>query len=131
MALSIEKQLGKLIDELETRRRHRMLCEKTVESCKKLEDEQKQLVLQALVTAGLEGARGSTAQVTRVVSPIPTVVDWDKFYGYIKKNNAFDLLHRRVTTTAVIERWEAGKTIPGVDRENRLTLHVSTLRKEA
>jgi len=123
--------LGKLVDELETKRRARMAIEKSLESARADEDEMKQRVLDALAAAKLDGARGTLAQVTRKLTPIPIVTDWAKFYRYITKHNAFDLLHRRVTNTAIAERWEAGEVVSGVARENRLTLHVSSLKVEA
>lgn len=46
----------------------------------------------------------------------PTVEDWPALYKYILANNAFDILHRRVTEAAVQERWIAGETVPGVAR---------------
>jgi len=124
------KDLGRLVDELDTRRHHRLQTEKVLEDCKKREDEMKQLVLAALAAAGLDGARGRHAQVTRKLTPTPVVKDWALFYAYVKKQGAFDLLHRRLTTTAVLERWEQGVKIPGLDQEQRLTLHVTSLRRE-
>lgn len=123
--------LGALIDELERRRRARLDAEAEVARRREAEDAQKRLVLDALAAANLDGARGRLAQVTRKLVPLPVVTDWESLYAYVKRRNAFDLLHRRLTTTAVLERWEAGETVPGVDREQRLTLHVSALRRES
>lgn len=43
------------------------------------------------------------------------VNDWNKFYKYIVKNDAWDLLQKRVGQTAYRERKEAGVKIPGTD----------------
>lgn len=46
----------------------------------------------------------------------PTVEDWNALYVYIRENNAFELLHRRVTESAVQERWFDGVAVPGVTK---------------
>lgn len=43
----------------------------------------------------------------------PTITDWDKFYAYVTTTNSFDLLHKRLSSTAFKDRWEAGEEIPG------------------
>jgi hypothetical protein len=55
----------------------------------------------------------------------PSVGDWGKFYEYIRSNNAFDLLHRRVTETAVKLRWDDKVEIPGVEAITDESLEVS------
>lgn len=46
----------------------------------------------------------------------PTVEDWAKLYAHIKATGEFDLLQRRVTESAVQERWQDGNAVPGVVR---------------
>ena len=60
------------------------------------------------------GALGKVAKAVVKINQEPTVTDWDALYGYIKKNNAWELLQRRLGTAGVKDRWEAGKKIPGV-----------------
>ena len=42
------------------------------------------------------------------------VVDWPKLQQHIISTGEFDLLQKRVTITAVRQRWEVGKEVPGV-----------------
>lgn len=63
----------------------------------------------------INGAKGKFAKMEVKKQDLPTVKDWSKFYSYIKENNAFDLLQKRVSTAAWNERIEDGKTIPGVE----------------
>jgi hypothetical protein len=62
---------------------------------------------------GIQGKR-SRVQVTEAI--IPAVEDWEKFYMHIKKTGAFELLNRAVNRTAVQERWDAHKAVPGVGK---------------
>lgn len=48
-------------------------------------------------------------------SVVPTVKDWDSFYAWIKKNNAFYMLERRPSVTGYRDVLASGKAIPGVD----------------
>lgn len=42
------------------------------------------------------------------------VSDWKKLYAYIKRTGSFELLQRRLTVSAVQERWADNKQVPGV-----------------
>lgn len=44
----------------------------------------------------------------------PQVVDWAAFYAHIKATGEFELLQRRVTESAWMERWADGVKVPGV-----------------
>ena len=59
----------------------------------------------------------STSQGTIYLSPqiVPKVVDWDQFYGYIKRHEAFHMLERRPSRGAFRELHEAHKVVPGVE----------------
>jgi len=43
------------------------------------------------------------------------VKDWDKLYAYIKKNNKFELLQRRLGETACQELIDDKRKVPGVE----------------
>lgn len=61
----------------------------------------------------------------RIKSKVKAMVgDWGLFYEYIRANNAFDLLHRRVTETAVKLRWDDRVVIPGVEAVTDESLEV-------
>lgn len=67
--------------------------------------------LEAGEASGVQGAR-SRVQVT--VSAVPSVEDWTKFYAYIAKTKSFELLNKAPNRTAIAERWDAKKQVPGV-----------------
>lgn len=53
-------------------------------------------------------------------STVPNVKDWDAFYAYIKKNNAWYMLERRPSVTGYRDTLEAGKAVPGVEPFNKV-----------
>jgi hypothetical protein len=53
------------------------------------------------------------------------VEDWDATLNFIKKNDAFDMLERRVSKTAVRAYIELNKSVPaGVNYGTRLDVNV-------
>jgi len=52
--------------------------------------------------------------VSIVEHVVPSVQSWPELYDNIAKTHSFDLLQRRVSTTAWRARLEAGETVPGV-----------------
>ena len=58
----------------------------------------------------------------------PHVLDWQKVWDYVYEHRAFSLLHRRLTESAVLERWGDGQIIPGVEKFPVYSLSVTTDR---
>lgn len=77
----------------------------------------------AMKKQGTELASGTAYQTERVIEEYPTVKDWNKLYAYIKRNNAWDLLQRRVGTKAWKDR-RAKRPVPGIEsfRKYRIKL---------
>ncbi len=70
---------------------------------------------QACKEAGTDYARGTLASASVTKQLVPTVVDWDLVYEYIKKEDAMYLLHRRVSVAAWKELMDAGIDLPGIE----------------
>lgn len=84
----------------------------------------RQHVTDSFKIAELNGAKGkiSQSEIKQVV--VPSVVDWDQVYGYIEKNEAWGLLHKRISTEAWRERLDAKDPVPGIDPFTVTTLSV-------
>jgi hypothetical protein len=64
---------------------------------------------------GDTGAAGRVARASITSKVVAQVKDWDLFWGYVFKMKDPSLLQRRVSDPAVAERWDNGKTVPGVE----------------
>lgn len=64
-------------------------------------------------SSGVQGMHSRT-QISESV--VPQVNDWEKFYAHISRTKAFELLNKAVNRTAVRERWDARKEVPGVGK---------------
>lgn len=90
-----------------------------------LEKEEKRLgeiLLASVPQMGEITAPGITLR--KIIKSKPTASDWNALYEYIRKNDAFDLLHKRLTETAVKLRWDDSVIIPGVVSQDTESLEV-------
>ena len=67
-----------------------------------------------MVSNGLTSAGGSYAIIKCSPKDKPVAEDWPALYAHIQASGEFELLHKRLTQTAVEERWEDGVQVPGV-----------------
>lgn len=87
-------------------------------------------IMHAMNEAGTtKAASESGHSVTMAKKVHPTINDWDLFYEYVTKTNSFDLLHKRLSSTAFKDRWEAGEIIPGSTTAEVWGLSVTKSRK--
>lgn len=107
-------ELARLADSYIAARNARLALAKEVDKLQETESELKASLMAALSSAGAMGVAGKAGRVTLVTKEEPTVRDWQAFYAYIVRNDAFDLLQKRLSAPAVRERWEAGATVEGV-----------------
>lgn len=108
-------------------RNRRLVLQKEVDELQEQETELKNYFIENLPKSKSSGIAGHTARVQLQAKTIPTVEDWAKFYKYVKKNDAFELLQRRLSDKAVEERWEAGEQVPGVGKFNVIKVNCTKL----
>lgn len=119
------KTLGECVDRAYKLRAQRLELERKADTIKSEESALKDHVLESFNKADIEGARGKVATASITTKTVAQVEDWDKFYAYIHKNKAYEMLQRRVSDTAFRERLEAKKTVPGVKPFNVLGLSLT------
>jgi len=54
-----------------------------------------------------------------------TPIDWGLILPYIKETGEVDLLQKRLTDSAVKARWDAGLTIPGIEKSYKWAVTVT------
>lgn len=109
------KTIGACIDKLFSLRKERLEIERDADEVREKESELEKHILESFNKSDLEGARGKDAVAGIIQSTVPTVKDWDKLFKYVKKEDAFDLLQKRVSATAYRERMDAKEVVPGVE----------------
>ncbi len=122
--------LGGCIDMLYEMREERLKLQREIDELKEKEEALKTHILNTFEEEKLEGSKGvlATASITRRVVARP--LDWDAIFQYVKINDAFDLLQRRITDTAYRDRLEHGEQVPGVEPFTVIGLSLTKSRKD-
>lgn len=107
--------LGEAIDLLYTVRAARLVLAKSIKEKQAEEHTAKAEVLKKLATLGLQKASGKLATAGILKDDVPVVNDWDKVYEYIKDNDRFDLIQKRIGVVAWRELYHDGKLVPGTE----------------
>jgi len=55
---------------------------------------------------------------------VPRCTDWNGLHDFIRQEGAFELLHKRLTETAVMERINNGSHVPGIVVDEKVTYKV-------
>lgn len=121
----IPKRLGACADKLYETRLARLKLQKEVEALAAEESALKEHFINTLPKSDALGVSGKLARVTIKKKEVPRVENWDKFYKYLQKTGSFELLGRRLNSAAVLERWEDGKKVPGVDHFTAVTVSMN------
>ena len=124
-----ELDLGTAIDKLYALRAERLEAEKQIKVMKSNELALRITIKRLLDAASLEGGRGISASASIQYSTEPTAKDWSAIYFYIRENDAFDMLQRRLSSTAVKDRWDSGIIIPGIEKFDTWDLSVTKRSK--
>ena len=106
--------IGNLIDQLYQLRQDRLKVEKEVAAMKSQETELRARIMEELDDVGLAKATGAVATAGIIQSIQPYVEDWEQVHAYVRANNRFDLLQKRLSAPAwrsLIE--EDGQLVPG------------------
>ena len=108
------KELGALADQYWHAREARLAADKEAQ---RLKDRESSLFAQLIAEMREENLTvigGQTASLTLSVHDEPVVTDWEEFYAHVLKENDMSLMQRRLSTSAIKERWLAGVQVPGV-----------------
>jgi hypothetical protein len=119
----VPETVGGLIDELFLLREQRRKLAETDKSLQAQYAELEARLIAALDQQETTQARGRSATATLNEEELATVVDWDRVHAYVRSQNAFYLLQRRINSAAWREAAaERGEPIPGTTVFKRRTI---------
>mgnify|MGYP000691666468 CR=1 FL=1 len=108
--------LGFLSDRWWDTKTRRLSADKVAAALKVEEEQLNAVIIAQLRSQDITGIGGKTVRVGLASDDQPHVKDWPAYYAYILSENDFSLLERRPGRAAIKERWEDGKSIPGVEK---------------
>jgi len=88
---------------------------KSLEELNKLIREEETVLKRGLEDHGLSKITDVHGTVYLSRQVVPTVVNWDELYEYIRTTNSFHMLERRPSRTAFREAYELGHHVPGLE----------------
>lgn len=121
------KAMGACADMLFELRAKRLEMQRAIDLVAAEESALKNHIINNLPKSEASGVAGKLARVTVVTKIVPQVKDWDALYKYVKKTGDFDLMQKRLTDTAIKERWDNGKEVPGVERFNVVSISMNKI----
>jgi len=124
---AISSHLPDIVNLYISTRAQRLALDAQAALVKEQEDDLKRTIIAKFRESDLTalGADNGLVKMKKVVEPF--VNDWRQLYDFIIVNDAWELLHKRVTHSAVKERWDDGIEVPGVGRTDVYSLSVSKL----
>jgi len=124
----IPKNLAAAADLLYAIREERLAAQKALEPLVSFESQLRQHIIDTLPKSQAGGIAGKVVRVEIVKDVVPTIGDKKKLLAFVKKSGDFDLITSSLNTKAARERWDAGKTIPGVDKFTVVKLSMNKLK---
>lgn len=109
-------KLAQAVDEYYTTRELRLRKQKDIEELQKKEHELKAFLIENIGKSDAMGVCGKLMRATIKTTEVPSAKDWPSIYEYVRKHKAWDLLQRRLSVTAIRERWNDGVEVKGVER---------------
>ena len=122
-----ERPVGEIADELYEMRAARQEAQKCVDEMKRQEAAVGDVLQAKLQEAKLTKAAGERASVSLRTSTVPTVESWEDLYAYVAREEAWDLLQRRLAAPAFRARWDDGLAVPGVGQQQVAKLGITKL----
>lgn len=110
----IPATLGEAADLLYRVRAEKSEAENVVKEINTFKRELENYIIDNLPKSNASGISGTIAKVRVYTDDVPTVDDWDKFYKYVSRKKAFELMQRRLAVVAIRERQANGEKLPGV-----------------
>ena len=125
---NISSQLPDLINQFISVRAQRLALDREAKEIKEFEEILKDAIIAKYKEQGIKamGATNGLVKMTILIEPLAS--DWLSIWEHIRATGEFDLLHRRLTSLAVKERWDHEIEIPGVGRSEVYKLSVSGVK---
>lgn len=103
-------EIAALVKEYNATRNERL---KLTGEAAKLEQREK-AILDNLTAAKITSGKYGAYNVTVSEKKVPRCTDWAGFHAYVRESGNLDMLHKRLTETAIMARLDAGEYVPGI-----------------
>lgn len=119
--------LGELIDLRADLKVRKAEAQRVVDSIDEEVKDTERIIRELMTQADLKIAAGTKAKVVLKEDLQPSVKDWTAFHAFVRENDAFYLLQKRVSATAFRDSLTAGEQIPGVEAVPVVSLSITSI----
>lgn len=116
-----KKEIEVLAIEYERTRNQRLALDQESAKLKVREDS----ILDNLTAAKVESGKYGKINLTVKTKSVPRCTDWPGFHAYILQTGNLDMLHKRLTESAVMARMDDGEYVPGIVKDEKTTYSVT------
>lgn len=124
-------EMGILADLFKDYETQRLALDKESAKVKELEVLAKETLIAQMLHQQVSAVGGSKFTATIKRKEKPHAKDWPAIWNYMRDNNDFSLVQKRLSEAAVAEHWEAGEEVPGVEKFPVYTLSMSKVTSGA
>lgn len=114
-------EIKTLVAQLNAARNERLALDRQSAKLKVVEDTCMDQLIAAKVVSGQYGSY----LLEFVNKKTPRCTDWPGLWAYVRENDAFEMLHKRLTESAIMERVNAGEIVPGIVVDDKPTYKIS------
>jgi len=111
----MDLNLGNRIDALYALRQMRLEVQRKADDLKAQETAAREEIMELLDSMGMVKGTGLHATCGITTKTEPVVADWEQVHEFIRRENRFDLLQKRLSAPAWRDLREAGVLVPGTD----------------
>ena len=123
--VSFPDNLGDSIDKYYQLRAQRLNLEKEVKERKRTERAYMEHIIASLKAANMANGGGGVANASIKEVEMPTPKNWQAIWDFVKTNDAWDILQKRLSGKAVQERWDQEIVIPGIETFTKVSLSLT------
>lgn len=127
-AFKIPKTLPECVDLYDQLREQRLAIQKQAEALGKQESELREHLINNISKSTSAGVIGKIKKAVVIVEPKPVVEDEAAYFKFAAKKGNEDLVVHKPDLKAIQERWDAGKTVPGVGKFNIVKLSLTKIK---
>jgi len=91
----------------------------------KVKSDYEQRLIASMDAIGTTTIKNDLGNFRKAVKSLPKAEDWEAIYDWVKENDAFYLLQRRLSSVAYQELIDAGQTVPGTSVYERETISIT------
>lgn len=126
MTAAPETNIGTIIDSMHAIREQKRELNAQIKYLDASYEELKTKLLEKMDSEGMLQSKSNLATATITTTVVPQVEDWDAVFDYVKQNDAFYLLQKRINSGPYRELLQMDEQLPGTKPFTKVDISLKT-----